>query len=81
MCQHSPAEGNASHKINALDYSWSLQSRFPQFILVKFPANALLKHVVLRNTFIVPNDKHLHCATSRTVSGSIPGDVTGDFFP
>jgi hypothetical protein len=22
----------------------------------------------------------LHCATSRTVSGSIPGDVTGDFF-
>jgi len=22
-----------------------------------------------------------HCATSRTVSGSIPGGVTGDFFP
>ena len=22
-----------------------------------------------------------HCATSRTVPGSIPGGVTGDFFP
>jgi len=47
-CQHSPAESNVNHKINASDYSWSLQPRFPQFILVQFPANPLLKHVILK---------------------------------
>ena len=24
---------------------------------------------------------YMHCATARTVSGSIPGGITGDFFP
>jgi len=47
-CQLSPAEVNVNRKINASDYSWSLQPRFPQFILVKLPANPLLKHIILK---------------------------------